>query len=311
MIYIKLINAHNENVNNIVPNVTFCKAEQHIYYNPYIPPVPKLLDILYSDAEGNLYFSSEVLPASDGKTPIALCITPPEFFGNKEKARWMSLKYMSYETPDTGSTVGQGVYYGDYELDISAIDNIQLTHMNGQSEGYLNTDYHDNSAQAKKIPDIVNSNNEWNLTVLGDINAYAVTDIDGKNKTEKILATATAQPNWATDELITNNANANYTPAACCCARYHTLGTSMGDWYLGAAGEMGMILVNKTNINNKLSEINEVYPNNCIQSLNDNVSYITSTEYNENRIYRLYLQGASIALGNKNTGHYAIALLQY
>jgi hypothetical protein len=38
----------------------------------------------------------------------------------------------------------------------------------------------------------------------------------------------------------------------------------MGDWYLGAAGEMGMILVNKTNINNKLSEINEVYPNNCI-----------------------------------------------
>jgi hypothetical protein len=47
-----------------------------------------------------------VLPVSDEKTPIALCITPPEFFGNKEKARWMSLKYMSYATPDTGSTVG-------------------------------------------------------------------------------------------------------------------------------------------------------------------------------------------------------------
>jgi hypothetical protein len=58
----------------------------------------------------------------------------------------MSLKYMSYATPDIGSTVGGGVYYGDYELDISAIDNIQLTHMNGQSEDYLNTDYHDNSA---------------------------------------------------------------------------------------------------------------------------------------------------------------------
>jgi hypothetical protein len=38
---------------------------------------------------------------------------------------------------------------------------------------------------------------------------------------------------------------------------------------------------------------------------------MTSTEYNENKIYRLYLQSASIALGNKNTGHYAIALLQY
>jgi hypothetical protein len=52
-----------------------------------------------------------------------------------------------------------------------------------------------------------------------------MTDIDGKNKTEKILATATGQVDWLTDTTIENNSAANYTPAACCCARYHTLGT--------------------------------------------------------------------------------------
>jgi hypothetical protein len=29
-----------------------------------------------------------------------------------------------------------------------------------------------------------------------------VTDIDGKNKTMKIAATATSQPNWQTDNVI-------------------------------------------------------------------------------------------------------------
>jgi len=60
---------------------------------------------------------------------------------------------------------------------------------------------------------------------LGTINQYAMTDIDGKNKTEKILATATGQVDWLTDTTIENSSAANYTPAACCCARYHTLGT--------------------------------------------------------------------------------------
>jgi hypothetical protein len=74
---------------------------------------PLFLDILYSDANGNLSYTSEVLFTSENKTPIALCIAPPNFFGTGEPARWMSLKYMSLSTPDTGSVTESGFILGN------------------------------------------------------------------------------------------------------------------------------------------------------------------------------------------------------
>jgi hypothetical protein len=60
-----------------------------------------------------LSFKSEVLPISAGKTPIALCIAPPNFFGTGEPARWMSLKYMNCNTPENGSLTKTNIGWGN------------------------------------------------------------------------------------------------------------------------------------------------------------------------------------------------------
>jgi hypothetical protein len=43
------------------------------------------------------------------------------------------------------------------------------------------------SNSSPTIPSLFDSSDEWNLSVLGAANNYAVTDIDGKNKTDIML----------------------------------------------------------------------------------------------------------------------------
>ena len=290
--------------------VSYCRTEEHVHYNPYVPIITKanLLDILYSDANGNLSFTSEVLPVSEGKTPIALCIAGTDFFGINEPARWMSLKYMNYETPDTGSLNAEGMYWGNINNDISTITNIQTTHDGGSSDGYLTSDWI--TKTDNKVPSLFDANNEWNISVLGTVNQYAVTDIDGKNKTTKILATVSGLPNWQTDASIDNNSGTYYAPAACCCWRYHTLGTQQGDWYLGSCAEISMFVVKRNEINTKLGIINATYPNDCISSINYN-RYWTSTEYNNNTVYFIDNSDGSIGKFNKNYSARTIGILSY
>jgi len=278
---------------------TLLVSSKQIYYN--------LLDILYSDNNGNLSVSSNVLAASEGKTPIGLCVAGTGFFGVNEPARWMSLKYMDCTNPETGSTTNQTMYWGNYGTDIPTIDNITTTYNGGTSYGYMNVDYYNNSSQTNKIPNPITANNEWNLSELGTVNAYAATDIDGKSKTDKILATATAQSNWKTADSITDNSGANYAPAACCCARYHTLGTQAGDWYLGACGEMCMILAKKTDINAKLAAINTIYPNYCVSSLVSSHLW-SSTEYSGNNAYYVYTGNGRVSYGSKNYSSNVLAM---
>ena len=84
-----------------------------MHYNPEIIISASLLDILYSDVNGNLSYTSEILPISEGKTPIALCIAGTNFFGVNEPARWMSLKYMNCDTPENGSLTKTNIGWGN------------------------------------------------------------------------------------------------------------------------------------------------------------------------------------------------------
>ena len=292
------------------PTVQFCKLENEVHYNKYIPSY-NLLDILYTNANGKKKVDSTVLDPSLGYTPIGLCIAATGFFGENEPARFMSLKYMNYITPETGSLTAQGMYLGNYGTDLNMIPNIQTTHNGGTYVGYFTVDYYDSSSQTNKIPSIFNENNEWNTSVLGAVNQYATTDIQGKEKTDLILASATSQSTWMTDTSITNESGAGYAPAACCCARYHTIGTEAGDWYLGASGEMCMIIVQKTAINAKLAQIAAVYSTDSIRSL-ANVYYWSSTEYTSNYAFAVNTYFGNVYYGWKDDdSSYVVAMLAY
>lgn len=292
--------------NNVI---SFCKQEEHVHYNPYIPPPPpppKALDILYSDNNGNLSYTSEVLPITNGKTPIALCIAGQNFFGDNEKARWMSLKYMNCDTPETGSLDSQAIYQGTFNAD-TANPNIKNLYNTTEGYGFLTAD--GITGTYNKIPSLYDINNNWNLTQLGTINESVVTDIDGKTNTSNILLLATGQTNWQTDASITNSGDSNHAPAACCCTRYHTLGTQAGDWYLGGGAEISLIIVNKNNINNKLLQLSQLYNDECISSIED-AAYWTSTENFNLRSWFISNSGM-VNNDGKNNEHVVVAMLQY
>lgn len=69
----------------------------------------------------------------------------------------------------------------------------------------------------------------------------AITDMNGKANTEIVLKYATAQADWKTASAITFNNEAGYYPLFECSWRYHTTGTSQGDWYVPACGQLNYL----------------------------------------------------------------------
>lgn len=240
-----------------------------------------LLDILYVDSNGKKYVNKNVLDPSKGYIPIGICTTPSYLFGKNEKARFMSLKFMNPNYPDNGDTNQCGFLFGNNN--ITEIDDIQRTYINGMHEGNLN----DFTGNTNDIPNILDSNGNWNLSMLGEKNIYAVTDTKGKENTEKILRYATSQSNWKTDSTIDNYANFGYCPVACCCWRYHTIGTNQGDWYLPTVGEIVLAISYYNLFRNKFGEINTLYPDYCT-SYDEFIKPLhTSTKYDYGQFYRV------------------------
>lgn len=77
----------------------------------------------------------------------------------------------------------------------------------------------------------------------------ATTDFNGKNNTNIILEYATAQTDWRTASTIQYSAStAGYYPLFECAWRYHTSGTSQGDWYVPSCGELWNVVSSSTKI---------------------------------------------------------------
>lgn len=74
-------------------------------------------------------------------------------------------------------------------------------------------------------------------TVVGADKGNDYTQVGGKYNTQKYLDAATKQDSHVCAG-VTNKSDAGYSPAACCCAAYSTLGTKPGDWYLPSQCEL-------------------------------------------------------------------------
>ena len=89
---------------------------------------PAVADVLYSTADGKLTLDAQT--NSVNNTPIAICVIPEvtENFKNGDNsagavktARFVSLNYMNYNTPTTGSDNQQGMYFGNYGTTIGNV----------------------------------------------------------------------------------------------------------------------------------------------------------------------------------------------
>ena len=89
---------------------------------------PAVADILYSTSDGKLTLDSQTNGVDN--TPIAICVIPEvtenfkngdDSVGAVKTARFVSLNYMNYNTPTTGSDNYQYMYFGNYGVTIGNV----------------------------------------------------------------------------------------------------------------------------------------------------------------------------------------------
>ena len=103
-------------------NTPIFKINQTYYKKPMTFVVG---DVLYSTADEKLTLDTQTNGVNN--TPIAICVIPDvyenlkngdESEGGVHTARFVSLNYMNYTTPATGSEEAQSMYFGNYQFTI-------------------------------------------------------------------------------------------------------------------------------------------------------------------------------------------------
>lgn len=138
-------------------------------------------------------------------------------------------------------------------------------------------------------------------TVVGaDKNSYSY--VGGKYNTQKYLDAATKQDSHVCAG-VDNQSDAGYSPAACCCAAYSTLGTKPGDWYLPSQSELAYMFNSwtKTDINNARKK--------AMGSNYNEADYWSSSEKDANNAYYVVSKDGSKKEANKMYSKKALAFL--
>ena len=248
-------------------------------------------------------WSIETYPA-DKYTPIGVVVVPGihDVYGDGS-CGVMSLQEMNYNSPDSGSTSYQYIYWGG-DGDDSSLPNLNKVPTGNTSNGiptgqkayaWLPSDkfsgtqcahdtdayYYDAFSTPIPSPYLTDGsrNPGYYQTTSPSSSNNALADFDGIGNSQVLWGLATSQSDWKTASSITNNSSSGYYPAACCCWRYHTEGTQQGDWYLPACGELGYIMPPFNKINEAIDKMRTAYGSSVGVELFTNVTYWSSTEY--------------------------------
>ena len=292
-------------------------------------------DVLLWDKinQKKLFTSSDNLSSypAESYTPIGVVVIPASHnvYGDGS-CGVMSLKLMNCNTPSTGGTSEQSMYWGEYGTDISALSNLNQVPTGNTSNGiptgqtshaYLPSDRfsstqcaHDTDAyydSSSYIPSPYLTDGSRNpgyyQTSSPSSSSNALADFDGKGNTEKIIAQRGTKDynSWKP----TYNSQTDY-PAASCCDMFHTEGTSQGDWYLPAMGELGYIMPPFNKINEMITNIQNTYGSSVGIELNNNYYHWSSTEYNNNLARRVDTGDGRLFGSSKNNNSYVRAFLK-
>ena len=278
-------------------------------------------------------------------TPVGVVVIPGshDVYGDGS-CGVMSLKEMNNTTPDTGSTSYLEISYGGSDTDISSLTNYNVVCHVGtffgtvtesvqgtaSSEAYLPSDkfstvqnpydtdtYYYYNRYEHCIPSPYNDDDTRNpayyQTSSPSSTNNAMSDFDGKNNTNIMTALATAE-DWKTASSITNptpnSDSSGYYPAACCCWRYHTDGTSQGQWYLPACGEFGYIMPKFNKIQTAINALRSAYGNSVGVQLDNENYYLTSSEFNSRFARGLYVRNGDPFASSKSDSFHVRAFIR-
>lgn len=262
------------------------------------------MDVVFSNENGDKIITNDFTTVPDGYDPIGVVVIPArhDVYGTGECCV-MSLNKMSCNTPDTGSIDNDSdeMHFG-YSTENSSLHSytsVPITNDGGfswfrdYSHGYLPSDLfgEDNTlcdpltSYESKSTYLIPSpylGSDRNPIYYDD--KFALSDVNGKENT-RILTDLITVPNWKTNDIIVNSNSIGNYPAAACCWRYSTLGTSCGDWYLPAIGEVGYILVRRKAINKTLTNVKKYFNKHTQEQYRDVWS---STKYSNNCQWACY-----------------------
>ena len=284
--------------------------------------------VLYDEANDKLVIvdNTKLEDYTEGYTPIGVVVVPGTHNVYEDgSCGIMSLKEMNCDTPDSGSTSYQYMYWGHYGNDISNLPNLNQVPTGNQANGIPtsqtsfaiipsdkssgaqcahDTDayYYSSSYSYAPSPYLTDGsrNPGYYQTTSPSSSSNALADFDGKGNSEILWGLATAQSNWRMASTITNNSGDNYLPAACCCWRYHTEGTQQGDWYLPACGELGYIMPPFNKINEAITKMRNAYGTSVGVTLSTSDYYWSSSEYDSSRARNVYTSSGRVGRSYKN-----------
>lgn len=263
--------------------------------------------------------------------PIGVVVVPGSHNHYADgKCAIMSLNEMNCNTPQQGVNSAQTMYWGDSNVDIASLPNLNQVPYVGSNGNvgadvigetdyaFLPSDHSSFTAVAnsydtktkyyyndsdKYIPSPYNNDGTFNpnysLTTSPSSTANCLADFDGYNNTKKIIEVRGSK-DYSTWKPGYNNV-ANY-PAASCCDMYSTYGTNQGEWYLPSVGELGYAVVRQQAINDTISKlISAGVTNASTISLS---FYWSSSEYSSYYARNInFFSGLVNYNGNKNYGN--------
>ena len=271
--------------------------------------------ILKSDTDFSKYLA-------DRYVPIGVVVVPSthDVYGDGS-CGVMSLKAMNCDTPSEGGTSEQGMYWGVMDVNILGLPDLNKVPIgntpNGiptgsESRGYLpsdkfsgtqcvhDTDAYYDSPYNDSIPSPYLTDGSRNpgyyQTTSPSSSSNALADFDGKGNTEKIITQRGTKDynSWKP----TYDLQADY-PAASCCDMFCTEGTSQGDWYLPACGELGYIIPPLNKINDAIDKMHTAYGSSVGVELSTNHYYWSSTESDSDYAYVVGTFNGNVANYNK------------
>lgn len=148
----------------------------------------------------------------------------------------------------------------------------------------------------------------------------AMSDFKGIVNTKILTDLATGQSGWRTASTITANGESGYYPAACCCARFKTLGTKAfvdceteelkngtGFWYLPSCGELGYMVVRRKAIDAIISKLSSAYGVGVQLGAND---YWSSSECSSRYARLVGTSRGFVSYDDKDSDYYVRAFLR-
>lgn len=279
-------------------------------------------------------------------TPVGVVVIPGshDVYGDGS-CGVMSLVEMNCNTPDTGSTRHDGMYWGQQDTDISTLTNFEyvpyvgiisspgdsvgtITGQTFYSSVYMPSDiftgaqcphdtnsyYYTSSSSGNAAPSPYltdGSRNPSYYQTSSPSSAYnCLSDFNGITNTTILIDLATTQSDWRTASTINNRSANGFSPAACCCWRFHTDGTKQGDWYLPAMGELCYIMSRLKTINEAISKITTTYGSSYGVLTLTNSYYFSSSEKTTRTARSVGTSNGVIIYNGKNKNYYVRAFLR-